>query len=208
MLMFTGLVAGLHPAAAEPTRQDAIGYVQRLTDRAIQDIILGDGAMAEKTEQFRALFVESVDIPRVSQFVMGRNWRNATGEQQNRFVELFEDVVVYTWAGRFDDYSGETLTVLDATEDKDRGYFVNSRVSDPSGVPTEVIWRLRFDESGGFTVVDIIVEGVSMLLTFRDDYATVVNANDNRIDALLAEMERQAEGLRQDLQSRSGQASN
>lgn len=183
------------PAArAESSADDARQFIVGLADKAI--VTVADHTISEKErdERFRTLFVSSFDIPEIGRFVLGRNWRTATPDQQQQFLKLFEEMTVLTWAGRFKEYSGESLEATSAARDGEHGWFVDSRILRTQRQPVQVQWRLR-ETPEGLRIVDIIVEGVSMAITYRSDYSSALQGSGG-IDGLLQTMRTHIDQMR------------
>ncbi len=186
-----GVAFAIWPAAGraepgqDPQPQIVIRTLAQGAIAAMADSQLSD---AEREDHFRRLFVSSFDIPEIGRFVLARYWRTATPDQQQDFLKLFEDINVLTWAQRFKDYHGETVETLGTTKDGDRGWIVDSRIMRVQAPPIPVQWRIRQAEDGSFRIVDIIVEGVSMAITYRSDYTAAIQSNGGRVDSLLAVM--------------------
>ena len=183
------------PAWAE-AGQDAEKFVQGLAGQAITTIAdrqLSDG---ERAIRFRNLFVSHFDIPEIGRFVLSRYWRQATPEQQQEFLKLFEDLSVVTWSKRFKEYNGETLEPTGAGKDGERGWLVESRIVRNQGPSIPIQWRLRQGDDMAFRIVDIIVDGVSMAITHRSDYAAAMQANGGKVDSLLATMRSKLDSLK------------
>jgi phospholipid transport system substrate-binding protein len=181
------LVAPLRFAAAETAPTDpAIAFVNRLADAAMQTMVGKGVPDSERAARFRTLFTAEVDLAEIGRRVLGRYWRTATPEQQQDFLRLFEDIVVLTWSTRFKDYGGDLRhTAIGLVDDGERGLTVTSRVERDRQQPITLQWRLKRTE-GGFRVVDLIVEGSSMAVTYQSEYASVIRANGDRIDGLLS----------------------
>lgn len=190
-LTFLGWTA---QARAESS-SDAAVFVTRLADDAIATMAATGIGEAERMERFRTLFISAFDLPEIGRFVLGRHWRAATPEQQQEFLTLFEEISVLTWGKRFRDYNGETLEIANVAKDGDRGMFVDSRINRPNAPPIPVTWRLR-QPNGGYKIVDIVVEGVSMAITHRSDYSSVMQSSGGQIDGLLAVMRKKIVALR------------
>lgn len=144
--------------------------------------------MAEKERRFRVLLHNVFAMPQIAQFVLSRQWRTATPEQRRDFLGLFEDTLVAVWVPRFRDYGGERLDVARVQPDAD-GFLVDTVVRRPGGDGTAVTWRL-IDSGRGLKVMDIIVDGVSMALTQRSEYASVLRTAGG-MDGLLGRMRQQ-----------------
>jgi phospholipid transport system substrate-binding protein len=180
------------PASAE---QDAKAFVNGLANAAMETMTTKGVSDRERVARFRTLFVANVDLPEIGRFVLGRYWRTSTPEQQTEFLKLFEDIVVLTWATRFKDYAGGMQhEVTNVTQDGERGLFVDSVVRSEKQEPIELQWRLRQPDSG-FKVVDLVVAGSSMAITYRSEYASVVQSNGGKVDGLLAAMRRKVAQL-------------
>lgn len=190
-LLMTGLVS---PARADEAA--ARRFVQSLADEAIATTAARNISQQERLDRFRRLFVSHFDLPEIARFVLGRYWRTASPEQQQKFLELFKEITVLTWSKRFQDYAGETLDVTGVSKDGEQGMFVESRINRTGGgQPIPVTWRLR-QPNGQYQIVDIIVEGVSMAITHRSEYTAAVRGANGNVDTLLAAMETKINGLR------------
>ncbi len=185
LLLATSTLLSSPAGAADKTPDDAKGFIQNLAQQAITTVAQRDLADGERSDRFRRLFVASFDLPEISQFVLGRYWRSATPEQQQQFSKLFEDLQVLTWTQRFKNYEGETLTVTNATKDNGKDFTVWSQLTNSSGQPTPVEWKVHQTDDGQLRVTDIVVEDVSMAITQRSDYNSMLQGNSGKIDALL-----------------------
>jgi len=103
-------------------------------------------------------------------------------------------MIVETYSRRFQNYQGETL-VVKGTRAVGNGNdtLVATEIRQKDGPPISVDWRVR-QAGGGYKVVDVIVARVSMSVTQRDEFASVIAQNGGNIDGLLQAMRRQAGG--------------
>lgn len=178
-------------AAHASTPQES--FIQKLGDDAIA--VLADKALTPEAreEKFRNLMRSNFDLKTIGRFVLGRNWNAATAEQRDEYVNLFEALVVKTYSNRFTLYTGEGFEVLSSTPEGKRDYIVNSQITRPDGgPPVAVAWRVR-EKDGSFGIIDVMVEGVSMSVTQRQEYAAVIQRNGGDLEALLALMRKRAE---------------
>jgi phospholipid transport system substrate-binding protein len=127
--------------------------------------------------------MEGFDVPYIARVVTAQYWRSANDQQRQNFVKALDDYVVRIYSQRFSDYQGETLKVLKSRDQGDSAY-VNSQIVRPSGgPPVKVDWRLR--KSGdGYKIIDVIVEGISMVTTQRDEFGAVIQRQGGDLDAL------------------------
>ena len=177
---------GMRTAASD---DPSIAFVRGIGDDVIA--ILGDKAnstLAEREAAFREVMNRGFDIPTVTRFVLGRHWKSATNEQRAQFSAIFLDFIARVYASRFDSYSygGEQFTVRSAIADESGDTIVRARVARPSGAdPVELDFRVR-SKAGSHRVVDLYVEGISMLLTHRAEFSSVINRKG--IDGLLSDI--------------------
>ncbi len=191
-LRFTALIllafVALTPFSSAQA-QDPAAFIGEFSQKGISDILAADIPGDEKQKRFRAMFDQYFDIPYIGRFVLGRYGRLTSDEQKEKFGTLFEDVIVQTWSRRFSEYNGQTLKVNSTVTDGDTGAIVKSHIVGNDGTNIAVDWRLRERESG-YQVVDVIVEGVSMAITYRQEYSTVITRGGG-FDGLLDEMQKQ-----------------
>lgn len=176
-------VALARPAAATP--EGASDFVRSLGDQAVA--ALSDDSLSEeaRTEELRELFARGFDIRTIALFALGRHWRSANKQQLREYLALFTDFIVTSYAKRFGAYAGETLVVKRTRTGSGRDVMVVSDVVQPGKPALRVDWRVR-ETDRGYKVVDVIVEGVSMVITQRDEFAAVIRSKGKGIEGLLA----------------------
>ena len=178
LLALFGLMAGslmvIKPGLARQNLDFAEESVRQIASVAVQDIISSQVPRAEKVRRFRELFMTRFDMRSVSRFVLGRWWRKTSAIEQKRFVELFQELNIYTWVNRFQRYDGQELVVTGTRPDGKRGAFVDSRMVRSGNLKDiPMVWRLRWRDDS-WKVVDLVVEGISMALTFRSEYSALL----------------------------------
>jgi phospholipid transport system substrate-binding protein len=174
--------------AAPPTVNpaDAVAFMNQLWDRAL-GVLNNKGDPAIRQERFRELFQADFDCPGIARFVLGRYWRNASEEEQQEFVKLFGDYVVFVYTARLSNFGGEAFKIRGSRSDGD-GVLVSTDITNPGGTsPLRIDWRLVSDD-GSFKINDLIVEGVSMMVTQRSEFASVVQRNGGQVRGLIAMM--------------------
>jgi phospholipid transport system substrate-binding protein len=185
-----GLTA--HPASAQ---SGASAFVQKLGERAILELTDKSVSDNERVKRMRALLTESFDVPAVSQFVLGTYWRQATEQERQEFMKLYSVVVAHTYAGLFKKYSGEKFQVQRERPLDDDTTVVYGQILQPAGGEPVAIEMTVKKENGGYKAVDIKVEGISMPLTHRKEYASVIQRNRGQVSALLKILKQKAESL-------------
>jgi len=150
-------------------------------------IIKNKADPVERRIQFSQLFHDDFDALGIARFVSGRYWRTASQEDQQEFLSLFDDYVVFVYTARLGDFGGATFTILGSRSDDD-GAIVSTAVSSPGSTsPLKIDWRL-VAHNGAYKISDVIVEGISMSITQRSEFASVVQRNGGQLHSLIALM--------------------
>ena len=155
-----------------------VGYkaIQSLTDKTLDD--------QQRKDRFREILNQKFKIKLVARFTLGRYWRIATKEQQKEYNILFEDFIVLAFASRFRDFSGDNFSVGKVHYINDRDQLVDSKFVLKDGTIISVQWRVRSGDA--YKIIDVFVEGVSMAITHRDEFAYVISREGGKIEGLLA----------------------
>jgi phospholipid transport system substrate-binding protein len=173
--------------AAPPS--DAAGFIDDLVSRALKTLENKNADDQARSAQFRQLLDEDFDMPRISKFVLGRYWNDASDEDKRQFQKLFEDYVVRSYAARFSEYSGEIVKITNSRPESETSTLVQSQIVRPNGgPPAKVDWRVR-KNAGGFKIIDVDVEGVSMVLTQREEFSSVIQRSGGSLAGLNRELE-------------------
>ena len=150
-----------------------------------------DSPFEVREAAFREVMVTGFDIPTVSRFVLGRHWKAATKEQRRAYMAIFVDFIVRVYASRFDSYGGEEFTARSVIADESGDKIVRAQIVRPSGgSPIAVDFRVR-KRNDRYKVIDVNVEGISMLHTHRVEFSSVVNRKG--IDGLLKDLKARVE---------------
>jgi phospholipid transport system substrate-binding protein len=185
-------LARRRPALAVPSTGAAEEVVRRLVDQVWQ--LLAAGGIAD-VDQERLLLVleEGTDLSLLGQLVLGRYWRQATDRQRAEYLRLFRRYMLQTFLQRLRQYvgselgfAGERFQIIASRPVGERDVLVQSRVTPPSSQPLRVDWRLR-ERPGEPVIIDLIVEGISLLVTQRSEFAAVLERGG--VDRLLTELQ-------------------
>ncbi|MEE9318577.1 MAG: ABC transporter substrate-binding protein [Rhodospirillales bacterium] len=178
------------PAAADEFSDGALTFIENLTGDAIQMLTGKDLSRDERADRFRKLMLKNFALKGIARFVLGRHWRKLTGPEKKEYLELFEDLMVATYADRFEKYSGEKLLVKKAEARGERDALVHTSMIRVDGTKAlKVAWRVR-GKVGNYKVVDIMVEGISMVMTQKSEFGSFIRQNDGGVSALLSELKK------------------
>jgi phospholipid transport system substrate-binding protein len=185
-----GAVCAAAPAFAQAPQQQvpaAAAFIERLAQRAIEGLTAREIDAGERTKRFRDLLTESFDVPKIGRFALGAAWRTASAADREAYLKAFEDFIVATYASRFADYGGEQIRVVSSRRLDEGEAAVGTMFERARGEPVRVDWRLA-PEGQGWKIIDVIIEGVSMAITQRDDFAATVQRNGGRVGPLIEQL--------------------
>lgn len=160
--------------------ESATRFIEDLGRRAIESLTKPGVSQGQLESNFQSLLQEGFDVQAIGQFVMGRYWSRMSPEQQARFIPLFENRLKKSYANRFQEYRGVVFKVRDARQEASH-VIVSSTIQKPGGPLTPVDWRVRDGK-----IQDVKVEGVSMSITLRDEYSSLVQSNNGDIEKFLS----------------------
>jgi phospholipid transport system substrate-binding protein len=184
------LAAGTLAPPRAAAQADPVAFINTLGVQAIQ--VLGPSVPpAARVQRFRELFSADFDLPGIGRFVLGRYWRVATPEQQQQFLGLLREYLAQAYAGRLAQYAGERFEALTAHPDGAET-IVDSAITRNDGSKIRVVWHLV--NSGGWKISDAYVAGVSMAVTERDEFASVIQQGGGQISYLLDRLRQKVGG--------------
>ena len=187
-LIILSLLIGSTLLAAAPNAiaADANVFMSELWTRAVE-VLDKKAPLTERLTRFRQLFQADFDGPGIARFVLGRYWRTASEQEQQEYMKLFEDYVIFVYGTRLSHFNGETFKVRGSRTDES-GTVVSTEIISPSGEPPiKVDWRLVADR-GAFKINDVIIEGISMMMTQRSEFASIIQRHGGQVGGLLALM--------------------
>jgi phospholipid transport system substrate-binding protein len=142
-------------------------------------------------QRFRQLFSTDFDLPEIARFVLGRYWRVATPEQQQQFQGLLQEYLAQAYAGRLAEYAGEKFQALNAQQQGNETV-VFSEITRNDGGKIRVEWHLV--NQGGWKITDAFVAGVSMAVTERDEFASVIQQGGGQVQYLIDRLRQKVAG--------------
>lgn len=171
------------PLKAEQT---GIDFTKKLADDIIENVLSANISDEEKLKIFHERFKEDLDIQTIGKHVTGVYWRKASALEREQFLKAFLDFATKSWADKFNLYTGQKINFIGIQEAKSGQFFVSSKVE--GNPPAEVLWRIK--KSGNtFKITDIVIEGVSMVTSYRNEYVSFLHKNGGKLSTLTKELE-------------------
>ena len=161
-------------ALADSTDEEAGQFIQNLANKAISVLREDSGSLEVRETEFQTLLYDGFALNRIGRFVIGSHWRKMSAEQQSDYQELFKLWVLKTYSVRLGGYSGQTFSIVTVVEAGATDRYVRTLIDQPKGGESvRADWRVRHID-GAFKIVDVVAEGVSMIVTQRQEFTAVV----------------------------------
>jgi phospholipid transport system substrate-binding protein len=180
------MIVGAFGAPAILAAADPAAVINNLGNRALE--VLGKNATpAQRVARFHDLFREDFDVPGIARFVLGRYWKTATPEEQQEFVKLFEDYIALVYSNQLAAYSGEKLKVTGSRTSAEEAIVASEIIRPTGSPPVKVDWHLT-DRNGTYKISDVTVDGISMAVTQRSEFASVIQRSGGQVAGLIAQL--------------------
>ena len=171
--------------AAELTSQeDSIALIEGLSQDTIK-ILTSDVSQLDKESQIRALLTENLDIERIGLLIAGKAIRKATAAQKTQYKPAIRNYIEIKYSKLIGGYNGQSIEILNTARAGKSDALVNTQIIQEGSEPVTVSWRVS-NKRKRLMVLDVIVEGISMLLTERQQFESVLQSKkfDGLIDTL------------------------
>ncbi len=182
-LLAAPVVVALLMSGAARAAGGSAEFIADLGTQAIK-VLASPDSEQERERQFRALFDAGFDVPAIARFSLGRYWQTANDAQRTEFTGLFTAYMVHVYAVRFNEFTGQQLKVTGSRPESDNSSLVSSQMSSGGEQGVKIDWRVA-TAVNGFKITDLVVEGISMAVTQRQEFSAVISRNGGDIEALL-----------------------
>jgi phospholipid transport system substrate-binding protein len=188
-----GLLLGMAVTGTRADEEGARHFIQEVGDRTVAALRRSGSSDAQRLSELVELLNTATDLDLVGRLVLGQYWRRATEAQRAEYTKLFKELVVKSMADRLNTYGGETFEITSAKPIDQRDTVVSTKIFRPASgsQPIAVDWRVR-NLDGRYSIIDIVAEGVSMVVTQRSEVASVVSQKG--MDGLIQTMRERLEG--------------
>jgi len=179
---------GIFSANAETNSKQAEAFMSDIGEKVITLLTNKSISDQERANQFREILETKFNLKAIGKFVLARYWKQASEEEKKRFLELFKETTVASYATRFKEYTSEKFEITGSRLESDGGITVLSRIVRPNGQNILIDWKI-FEKNGELRIYDVILEGISMGITQRSEYASVIQKGGGKIQAINSALE-------------------
>jgi ABC-type transporter MlaC component len=167
--------------------EDPSSVISSVANKAISQIANG-GSWSSRRSAARSIVSSRFDVRGAARFAAGSAWKSASSNDQSAYASAFEAMLVERLLDIFEDYSGETIKVVRASQDSNNGKYYNvDTVVQGSGRNIDVAWRLRVS-GGKLKAIDVKPKGLSMLQAIRKEYKSVLSRNGGDLGDLASQI--------------------
>lgn len=148
--------------------------------------------LAQKQQTFRGMIDQVADIPRITDFVLGKYNRTIAPAQKQEFAGLFRAFANNVWESRLGEYGGERLIVTGSIVRAPGDVVVTSSVTGGQlKQPSDVNWRVLRRPDGSWKAVDVQIQGVWLAITQQQDFVSTIDNAGGNVNVLLVQLRNQ-----------------
>ena len=167
-------------------------FVENLGKQVVEKVSNINLSESERIVNFRNLYLDAFDNYYISRFVLGRYWKRLDSKMRKQFIESFNDYIVTTYAPKFKGWEG-TFKATDSLLENNY-YNVKMNVLNKDGPTLKFMWKIYLDKNKNFKILDVNIDGVSMLVTQRAEFMSVIKNNPKGVIGLIEAMEKKTSG--------------
>ena len=173
-------------ASAAPREPGA--FIDNLGNQAINLLADKTASVTEQRKKFRVLLREAFAARAIGYFVIGKYRRGAPRKTVNEFVNTFENYVIALYSSQFRKYSGETFKVIRVIRtNRPSDSLVVTHILRPNGKKVfKIAFQVRQRLQKPSKILDIKIQGISMILAQREEFTSFISQNDGKLEALIA----------------------
>lgn len=140
----------------------------------------------DRERRFREMLARDLDIPVLARFMLGRHWNKTSPETRDAYMEAFGGYLINRYASLLGGASQIERFHVEQVKSLPKGdTLVNTRIDRTGKNPILAAWRMRERDDGRIVIIDLMMEGFSMAQTQRQEFRSILRANDGRIEDLI-----------------------
>jgi phospholipid transport system substrate-binding protein len=165
-------------------------FINELVDDAIKTLSDKNVSIADKNKKIETIALENVDIEALGMYTLGSIRKTLDKPTLERYKDLFEKYFLKSLTSRLTDYSSQKFEVVSAEQKSETYTIVNSKIIESSSQPEiKIDWRVYTKNLDKPLVRDLIVEGLSLAKTQKEEFSSILNSNNNDINILFSKLE-------------------
>ena len=160
-------------------------FVQSTVNRAAETLN-GSFTKDERIEKLKEIAKETVDIRGIGFYSLGSHRKNLSKDQLTNYINIFEEYFLKSFSSRLAEYSNPEIEVNSKKKLNENYTIVSSTlVATDSRPEVKIEWRVYTKNPENLLIRDLIIEGLSLARTQKEEFSSIINSNDGKIEALL-----------------------
>ena len=165
-------------------------FVQELIDDAVKSLSDKSLTQEEKNEAIKKIALENVDIKALGLYTIGSIRKELDENTMNKYQELFQKYFLKSLTSRLTDYSSQKFEVFDSEQKSSNYTIVKSKIAESLKSPEiNIDWRIYTKNPQKPLIRDLIVEGLSLARTQKEEFSSILNSNNNDVNALINKLQ-------------------
>ncbi len=163
-------------------------FVQLTVDKA-SDVLNDNSSKQEKIDKLKNIAKETVDINGIGLYTLGSHRKNISSEQKQEYEILFGEYFLKTFASRLAQYTDPKIKVKSEKKLNKNYTIVSSDLIATKKRPeVKIEWRVYTKDPNNLLIRDLIIEGLSLVRTHREEFNSIIQSNDGDINALFSKL--------------------
>ena len=186
--VFAGLLFNLTNAYSYSSNPK--DFIDEMITEAVTILSDKNIRIIEKNEKIRVIATDNVDINGLGMYTLGNIRKTLDKETKSKYNELFKEYFLKSLTSRLTDYSNQKFEVISADQKSKTLTIVSSKILESSSGPEiKIDWRVYTKNPEKPLIRDLIVEGLSLARTQKEEFSSILSSNNNDINALLKKLE-------------------
>ena len=165
------------------------GFISEVIEEA-KVILSSSSSSDEKANKLSEIALKTVDVKGLAYYTLGKKRKEITPEELKKYETLFEKYFLKSFTSRLTDYSDPKINVLSSEVVNEKYTIVKTMLLKTDKRPeVKIDWRVYTKDPNNPLIRDLIIEGLSLARTQKEEFASVLNSNDNDINALFSTLE-------------------
>ena len=161
-------------------------FIDELVNDVVSILAETSTSVKDKNKKIEEIAKENVDIPALGLYTLGSLRKTLDAEKLNEYNDLFSKYFLKSLTSRLTDYSSQKFEIIDEEQKSANYTIVNSKIASSDKNPEiKISWRIYTKNPEKPLIRDLIVEGLSLAKTQKEEFASILNSNNNDINALL-----------------------
>jgi len=165
-------------------------FIKELVNDAITTLSDKNISIIDKNKKIETIALNNVDLEALSMYTLGPARKNLDQATLEKYKDIFEKYFLKNLTSRLTDYSSQKFEILEAEQKSETYTIVSSRIVESSSGPEiKIDWRVYTKDLAKPLIRDLIVEGLSLAKTQKEEFASILNSNNNDMNVLFAKLE-------------------